>query len=231
MTKPKISAFFPAYNEEKNITTTVENAVSVLQDLAEEFEILIINDGSKDNTLVIARELEARFPQVKVINHEVNRGYGGALKSGFYNACFDWVVFTDSDGQFDFSELSKLLNKAESCDLVIGYRLKRVEGAFRWLNAKLWGLLIWLIFGLHVKDIDCAFKLIRRDVFDKIPKLESNGALISAELLIRCKKAHLKISQVGVCHYPRREGNPTGANIKVIIKAFKELFWLWRKIK
>ncbi|PIS20612.1 glycosyltransferase family 2 protein, partial [candidate division WWE3 bacterium CG08_land_8_20_14_0_20_43_13] len=221
--KPNISAFFPAYNEEKNIANTVHKAKAVLEQLAGDYEILVINDGSSDQTLAVARGLEAEFPKVKVINHEINRGYGGALKSGFYNARYEWVAFTDSDGQFDFSELSKLLEKSSDSDLVVGYRLKRVEGFIRKLNARLWGILIWLVFGLRVKDIDCAFKLIKRDVFDRIPKLESNGALISAELLIRCRKADLKIAQVGVHHYPRLEGNPTGANLNVIIKAFKEL--------
>jgi len=229
--KPNISAFFPAYNEEKNIANTVHKAKAVLEQLAGDYEILVINDGSSDQTLAVARGLEAEFPKVKVINHEINRGYGGALKSGFYNARYEWVAFTDSDGQFDFSELSKLLEKSSDSDLVVGYRLKRVEGFIRKLNARLWGILIWLVFGLRVKDIDCAFKLIKRDVFDRIPKLESNGALISAELLIRCRKADLKIAQVGVHHYPRLEGNPTGANLNVIIKAFKELLWLWKNLK
>ena len=229
--KPNISAFFPAYNEEKNIANTVHKAKAVLEQLAGDYEILVINDGSSDQTLAVARGLEAEFPKVKVINHEINRGYGGALKSGFYNARYEWVAFTDSDGQFDFSELSKLLEKSSDSDLVVGYRLKRVEGFIRKLNARLWGILIWLVFGLRVKDIDCAFKLIKKDVFDHIPKLESNGALISAELLIRCRKADLKIAQVGVHHYPRLEGNPTGANLNVIIKAFKELLWLWKNLK
>jgi len=227
----KISAFFPAYNEEKNIARTVEKAVAVLEGVADDYEVTVVNDGSHDRTLAVARELERRFPKVKVINHEVNQGYGGALKSGFYSARYDWIVFTDSDGQFDFSELTRLLEKADQADLVIGYRLKRVEGGIRLLNAKLWGFLIAALFGLYVRDIDCAFKLIRQDVLKGIPKLESEGALISAELLIRAKKAGFRIAQVGVHHYPRVEGSPTGANIGVIVKAFKELFWLWRNLK
>ncbi|MCS7092583.1 MAG: glycosyltransferase family 2 protein [Patescibacteria group bacterium] len=230
----EISVFFPAYNEEGNIKETVLEAVKVLNDIASKWEILIINDGSKDGTLAIAKKLASDDRRVKVINHSKNRGYGAALKSGFYNAKYSWIAFTDADGQFDFSEIDKFIatQKKTNADLVIGYYRKRQVPFYRKVNSFLWETMVYLLFGLKVRDIDCGFKLISKKVIEEIPKLESErGAFISSEFLIKAKKNKFKIVEIPVSHYPRKKGVGTGANLNVIIKSFVDLFRLWRKLR
>lgn len=230
-----LSVFFPAYNEEGNIKNVVLKAKKVLEDLGlSSWEILIINDGSKDKTLEIARDLSRQDRRIKVIDHKVNRGYGAALKSGFYNAKYDWVTFTDSDGQFDFSEIKNFLKAQEetNADLVIGFYKKRQESKFKIITSKVWEVLVFMLFGLKVKDIDCGFKLISKKVIDSIPRLESErGAFISSEFLIKAKKAGFKIVEIPVSHFPRKSGKPTGRNIRVILKSFSDLFKLWFKLR
>jgi glycosyltransferase involved in cell wall biosynthesis len=229
-----ISVFFPAYNEEANITYTVSKAKQVLDKVADTWEIIIINDGSKDKTLQIAEGISRQDNRVRIIDHGVNRGYGASLKSGFYGSKYPWIAFTDSDGQFDFADISEFIKKQEEtkADLVIGYYLRRKVSLLTKFSSKVWELLVWLLFGLRVKDIDCAFKFISKDVFTKIPKLESErGAFISSELLIKAKKAGFKIVQVGVHHFPRKAGKATGRKLNVIIQSFADLFKLWIKLK
>lgn len=170
---------------------------------------------------------------MRVITHNPNRGYGAALKSGFYSSKYPWIAFIDSDGQFDFSEISRFIQtqKETNADLVIGYYLKRSVSFRRKLNTFLWQTVVRLIFNLNVRDIDCGFKLIRKEVIEKIPKLESErGAFISSEFLIKVKKSGFRIVEIGVHHFPaKREG--TGAKLNVIIKSFVDLFRLWKKLK
>jgi len=227
---PELSVFFPAYNEEANLENTVSKAVVVLDKIADKWEIIIVNDGSKDKTLDVARGLSEKNSGIRVINHQVNKGYGASLKSGFYNSKYDWIAFTDSDGQFDFSEITNFITKQQmtSSELVIGFYLDRKVSGWVKLTTRLWEFLIIVLFGLRVRDIDCAFKLISKKVIIKIPKLESErGAFISSELLIKAKKAGFKIAEVGVHHYPRQAGSPTGRRLNVIIKSFLDLFKLW----
>jgi glycosyltransferase involved in cell wall biosynthesis len=230
----ELSVFYPCYNEEKNIKNTVEKTIPILQKIANKWEIILINDGSKDNTAKILEGIKKQYPtQIKVITHNPNRGYGAALKSGFYNSQYEWIVFTDSDGQFDFSEITNFIEKQQKTksDIVIGYYLVRQVSKAAVFTSKIWELIVFILFGLHVTDIDCAFKLINKKVIDTIPKLESErGAFISSEFLIKSKKAGFKITEVGIHHYPRLEGKSTGRNIKVIIKSFFDLFNLWFKI-
>lgn len=228
-----LSIFFPAYNEESNIENTVRQALAVVRELeqVERFEMIIVDDGSTDRTGEIAGSLASEIPEVKVIYHKKNRGYGAALKTGFYESQYEWLVFTDSDGQFDFSEVGKFLERRNEGDLIIGYRIRRVDPFLRKVNALLWGLLPRLFFGLKVCDLNCGFKLIRKRVIGEIEPLESDGAFITAELLIKAKKRGFKISEVGVRHFPRTAGSQTGANIRVILKAFKDLLSLWRKLR
>ncbi len=233
MTGPKLkelSVFFPFYNEEANIEAQTKQALKIIPQFAQKFEIILVNDGSVDKTGLIGKKLAARYRQVRLINHQKNRGYGGALKSGFKAAKYDWVFFSDGDRQFDLAEISNLLEHINEADLIIGYRNKRADNFVRLANAKLFNLLIRILFGLKVKDIDCAFKLIKKNVVDNL-ELKSDGALISSELLIKAKKAGFKISQAPVSHYPRKTGNPTGANFKVIFKAFYDLAALWQELR
>lgn len=230
----KISVFFPAYNEEENIENTVKKAVKVLNDKFDQWEIIIVNDGSTDSTGKIADKLSSKNKNISVIHHSPNRGYGGAFKSGLYAAKYPWITFTDADGQFDFSEITNFTarQKETNADLVVGYYKKRQVKKSVILTSKMWEVLVYIMFGLHVRDIDCGFKLIKKEVVDKIPKLESErGAFISSEFLIKAKKAGAKIVEIPITHYPRAGGKPTGRNLNVILQSFKDLFTLWRKQK
>jgi glycosyltransferase involved in cell wall biosynthesis len=230
----EISVFFPCYNEAKNIENTINKAIPVLNKVAGVWEIIIVNDGSKDDTQKVAESIQKKYPKnITIINHNPNRGYGGALQSGLYNSKYKWITFTDSDGQFDFSELTKLLKKQQEtkADMVIGYYLSRKVSKAAILTSKIWEVIIFILFGLKVRDIDCGFKLLSKKIVDKIPKLEAErGAFISSELLIKTKKSGFKIVEIGVHHYPRVEGQATGRQLKVIIKSFSDLFKLWYKI-
>ena len=226
----RLSAFFPAHNEEENIEKTIETATTVLRNLVGDYEIIVIDDGSADKTGEIVKGLAKNNSRIGLVSHKTNLGYGAALRSGFATAKFPLIVYTDSDGQFDFGEIEKFLAEIDQADLVIGYRKKRAEGAIRQLNATSWRFLNFLLFGLKVRDIDCGFKLIKNQVLKKIPKLESNGATISAELLVKAKIAGFKIAEVPVSHYPRKSGRPTGADLRVIFKALFELFRLYPKL-
>jgi glycosyltransferase involved in cell wall biosynthesis len=229
----ELSVFFPCYNEEKNITNTVKKAVPILNEIAKKWEIIIINDGSKDKTAEVALKIQNDFPNIRIITHNPNRGYGAAFKSGFYNAKYKWITFTDADGQFDFSEIKNFIEtqKNTQADLVIGYYLSRQVSKVAIITSKIWELIVFILFGLHVKDIDCGFKFVSKKVIDTIPKLEAErGAFISSEFLIKAKKAGFKINEIGVHHFPRVEGQATGRQLKVIIKSFSDLFRLWFKI-
>ena len=230
----ELSVFFPCYNEEKNIQNTFNKALPIIKKVASKWEIILINDGSKDNTATVLEKIKSEYPKnVKIITHSPNRGYGAAFKSGFYNAKYQWIAFTDADGQFDFSEISKFIEKQEKtkADLVIGYYLSRRVSKSVIITSKIWELIVFILFGLKVKDIDCGFKLVNKKVIDTIPKLEAErGAFITSEFLIKAKKSGFKINEVGVHHYPRVEGQATGRQLKVIIKSFTDLFKLWYKI-
>ncbi len=226
----KISAFFPAHNEEANIVELAKKTSKVLSEICEEYEVIVVNDGSKDRTKEVVEELMKEDTHIKLINHETNKGYGAALKSGFYNAKYEWIFFTDGDGQFDVSEITKLIELTKDCDIATGYRIKRQDPVHRKINAFAWGTLVKLLFGFRVKDVDCAFKLVKKEIIDKI-KLEADGAMISTELLAKANKLGYKIKEVGVNHYPRKAGKQTGAKISVILKAFIELFKLYGKLK
>lgn len=175
-------------------------------------------------TKYIIDNLSTKNKRVKTVHHTTNLGYGAALRSGFNVASKDWIFFTDSDLQFDISEITKLLEKAHDAKLVIGYRKNRQDPLIRILNANLYKISLKLLFGLNVQDIDCAFKLFSKEVIIKNP-LQANGALINAELLVKAKRNKFKTTQVGVSHYPRTKGNATGAKMTVITRAMKELLY------
>ena len=226
-----LTIFFPAYNEAENIADTVTSAVNIAEEITEnkDYEIIVVNDGSTDNTIDVVQTLVHRNPNIKLITHGTNQGYGGALMTGFTNATKDWVFFSDADGQFDLSELANFVDYTETETVIIGYRIKRNDPFMRLLNAKGWKFMNKIAFGLEVKDIDCAFKLFKKSALDVVlPAMHSRGAMISAELLIRLKRAGNHFSEVGVHHYPRSAGSATGAKPSVIIRAFKELAQVYR---
>jgi glycosyltransferase involved in cell wall biosynthesis len=225
-----LSVIFPAFNEEANIRQTVEAARMVLPKLAQTYEIVLVNDGSRDATTPICDELAEQYPEVRAIHHMVNRGYGAALKSGILAARYDYIFFTDSDGQFDLQELENLIEYAGHYDIVTGYRAKRQDPPHRLINAWGWKTLVRMLLGVKVRDIDCAFKVFQRSVFDRI-QIRSVGAMVNTEILAQANSFGMRIFEVKVTHYPRRAGKPSGANLRVIAKAFKELFRLWGRLR
>ncbi|HKP53604.1 MAG TPA: glycosyltransferase family 2 protein [Chloroflexia bacterium] len=226
----KISLVLPAHNEEPNIRTVVEEAAQVLPRAFTDYEIVVVNDGSKDRTLEIAQELERENSHVRVVNHPVNRGYGAALTSGFNATTGDFVMFMDSDRQFDINDIHLLTPYTEDYDIVAGYRIKRNDPAHRLLNAKIFGTAVKILFDIQVRDIDCAFKIMRAEVLRGI-NLESPGALINTEILAKAKVQGCNLTQVGVNHYPRVAGEQSGASVKVVLRAFWEMVRLWWRMK
>lgn len=228
----EVSIFFPCHNEAPNIEQLVQQARKVFNRFAETFEVIVVDDGSTDGTGEIADRLSAAHPDVRVV-HQKNQGYGGALKSGFRAARLKWVFFSDGDLQFDLAEFEKFVPYAAAADMVIGYRLRRADGYKRLIIQKM--LKIWnrlfLGFPMRFKDVDCAFKLIRMDRMDGIMPLESDGAMISTELMLKAHRRGLRIAQVGVRHFPRVAGVQSGSNPKVILKAVRETWKLRRLIK
>lgn len=225
MKRYPITIFFPCYNEEQNVERVTKEALAVAGRISDDYEIIIVNDGSKDRTAEIADRLANEYPVVRVIHHEVNKGYGGALQTGFKNASKELVFYTDGDGQFKIGEITKLLPFIENFDIVSGYRISRRDPFIRKVNAFMWGALVNALFKIRVSDVDSAFKLYRRKIFDEIT-LTAQGALIDTEVLAKAKAKGFTITEVGVNHYPRVAGEQTGARLSVIFKAFKELFEL-----
>ena len=221
-----ISVFFPCFNEQAAVETLTRKTLAVLNKLTGDFEVIIVNDGSGDNTAVIAERLAKEIPQVRVIHHPRNLGYGLALRSGFRAATKEMVFYTDGDNQFNVEELADILPLMEQYDIVSCYRTNRQEGLVRKFNAFCWTRLVCFLFGLKLRDIDCAFKLYRRRIFDDM-NLISAGALIDTEVLARAARKGCTIVQRGVRHYPRVAGRPTGASFRVIFRAFRELFHLY----
>jgi len=225
-----ISVFFPCYNEQENVRRTVEKALDVLEKLNADFEIIIVDDGSSDETGQIADEIAKGDGRVKVVHHKHNLGYGAALQSGFKTATKELVFYTDGDGQFDINEMPPLLTLMEQYDIVSCYRLNRQDSVIRKINGWCWTRLVCLMFGLKIRDIDCAFKLYKREIFDNI-EMSSTGALIDAEILARAVRKSYSITQQGVHHYPRTAGVQSGSSIRVVLRAFKELFKLQSRIR
>ncbi len=231
---PELSVFFPFWNEEKNITEVVTKAIPVVKQVAEKWEIIMIDDGSSDNTRDVAEKLvKTDTHHLRVISHTPNRGYGASLREGFVNAKYVYIVFTDGDGQFDFGEVTKFINEIVNTDIVIGYRKKRRDHKIfkRLLLMNLLKAWDFLLFGFHFKDIDCGFKMFTKQAIDQIMPLRSEGAMITTEILAKATKKKLRIKQIGVEHYERQHGAPTGANFPVIVRAVLESFMLWWDIK
>jgi glycosyltransferase involved in cell wall biosynthesis len=227
----ELSVVLPAYNEEANIERVVRSCVAYLEARMPDYELLVVNDGSHDRTGEILNRLQNELPRLRPLHHPQNRGYGAALRTGFDAASKRFVFYMDGDGQFDISDLDHLLPLATDEDhIVTGFRIERRDPFVRRLNAKLFGgWLVRIMLGVRVRDLNCAFKLIPKKVFERIV-LESPGALINAELYGRAVRKGFGIKEVGVHHYPRPAGVQTGAHLRVIIRAFYDLFRLRRKI-
>ena len=226
----ELSVFFPFFNEDANIQRVVDDARRALDDLGLQWEMVLVDDGSADRTPQLADRIAAHDSRIRAVHHPENRGYGAALQTGFRAARLPWVFYTDGDGQFDLADLARVLPLAERFDVVSAYRENRREGFLRRAMAAAWGWLTGRLLGFRIRDVDAAFKLYRREIFDRIP-LHSTGALIDAEILARAARAGYTIGQTPVRHFPRRAGTPTGAKPTVILRAFRELWRLRKDIR
>ncbi len=232
MTEPQarlrgLSVFLPAYNEEGNLQAVVEDLLKVLPDVADAFEVLIVNDGSQDGTAPVADGLAATHRYVRVVHHPRNLGYGAALRSGIAACRMDYLFFTDTDRQFDVGELPLLVRHAGEGAIVIGYRIDRQDPWRRRLTGRGWTFLVRALCGLKVRDMNCAFKLFPREAFDGMC-LETTGLAINAEILTRAQRAGFRFVEVGVHHFPRRAGRSAFGNFRVIVQALRELWPLVR---
>jgi glycosyltransferase involved in cell wall biosynthesis len=225
-----VSVFLPCHNEEGNVLRVVTELDDVLSRSSWAYEIIVVDDGSSDRTGQIADELAAARRSVRVVHHRTNRGYGAAVISGIRAAAQPWVVLCDGDGQFEVSDVLKLLGRAEKHDIVVGRRVRRADPLMRRINGRAWTVLIRLLLGVRIADLDCGLKLFRRDALNGID-LQSRGAMISAELMAQLTRRGLRICEVDVQHLPRLAGEQSGANLKVIFRAFKELFVLYGRLK
>jgi glycosyltransferase involved in cell wall biosynthesis len=220
------------YNEEGNIEHAVSSALAVLEALTDCYEVIVVNDGGRDRTGAIADSLAAANPCVRVVHHPVNRGYGAALRSGLAAARYPLVVLADGDNQFDLNELPVLLRHVANSDIVSGYRIARHDPAFRRLYAFTYNRVARLLFSIRVRDVNCGFKVYRRALVERLlPQLRSTGALINVEMLARARKLGATVTEVGVHHYPRETGQPTGGNPAVIFRAVREMLELWRELR
>jgi glycosyltransferase involved in cell wall biosynthesis len=222
-----LSLCMPAYNEQCNIQDTLDAACAILPAFVQRFEIIVVNDGSKDETGAIVGRYAEQDPRVRLVTHEHNCGYGAAVSSGLRAAEGDLIAFTDSDGQFSLLDLPQLLTRLKGSDVVVGYRYRRADNWVRRMNAGAWNWLIRTMLNVQIQDLDCAFKLFRREVVDNL-SLTAQGAGINAEIMAQCARHGRTVREMPVTHYPRYYGAPTGAALKVILKAFRELPRLWK---
>ena len=231
--KASISACFPAYNEAENLPPVIRAADATLSAVTDAYEIIVVDDGSTDGTAEVLARLCADYPALRSIRHPENRGYGAAVLTALRAARNDLVFFCDADGQFDVRELPRLLASIGDADLVTGYRGIRRDPTHRRLNAWRWGTLVRVGFGVKVRDLNCAFKVFRRSALERagLHEVTSTGAAINAELLTRLARTHARIREVEVSHHPRAHGVQTGASPRVILRAFKEIFALYRRLR
>lgn len=228
--RPDLSLVFPVFDEEDNIGQLLEQVLEIAPRLALDFEIVIVDDGSRDASAEVVEAIRNGEPRIRLLRHESNRGYGAALRAGLREARGNLVFFSDADLQFDLDELSTLLHHADEFDIVAGYRQPRRDPWGRRLLAASWGWLVDMLFDVRVRDIDCAFKIFRRHVLEAIP-IESVGAFVNTEILVRARQENFRIHQVPVTHRRRRFGRQSGANPRVILRALFELASLYRELR
>jgi glycosyltransferase involved in cell wall biosynthesis len=224
-----VSIVLPAYDEEPNIDQAIAEATAAGERLFREHEIVVVDDGSRDRTADLVRQVAGRDPRVRLVQHKQNRGYGEALRTGFLDARLDFVFFTDADLQFDLNELEEFLQYAGTVDVVAGYRLNRQDPLQRRLMAYAWNLLVRVLFYVPVRDIDCAFKLFDRRVLREV-HIESVGAMVNTELMVKLGRAGASVVEVGVHHRPRRAGQARGASPRVILTALREVRRMRRRL-
>jgi Glycosyl transferase family 2 len=225
-----LSIVLPCFNEEGNVARAVAEACAAAQAVGDDYEILVVDDGSADRTRVIAERLALVDAHVRLVAHDRNRGYGAAVRSGFRAARMDWIVLTDGDLQFDLMELADLAPLTREADIVAGFRIARVDPVHRRVNAAAWNQLVRRAFDIPLRDIDCAFKLMRRTLIQSLD-LTAEGAMVSAELVAKASAAGARFAEAGVDHRPRIAGKPSGASPRVIARAFGELAQIRRQMR
>lgn len=226
-----ISVFFPCHNEAENVERVIGNALEYLPSVADDFEVIIVNDGSTDDTAALAGAIGENDPRVRVVSHPTNLGYGRALRTGFESATGDLIFCADGDGQFSLEDLPAVVDALDEHGFVLGYRINRADPFYRRLNAWLWGLSVRLLLGFRVRDLDCGFKLYRREAVPVDDFISGRGAAISAELIARALRGGHSFTQVGVTHYPRQAGVQSGNSPRVIVNSFLDIIQLWRGLK
>jgi glycosyltransferase involved in cell wall biosynthesis len=231
---PSISLVMPAYNEADNVEPMVAEAAPALEAVTGDYEILVVDDGSQDDTAAVTRRVMEHHPHVQLVQHQVNQGFGAAVLTGFTNAEKDWIFYTDADRQFVLAEIENFVPLMDRADLIAGYRAPRRDTFMRVFYGKGWSMLCTLVFGYTVRDVDCGFKLFRREIIEELaPQIRSRGATFSIEWLVRAKRAGYRFAELPVSHRPRVAGSQTGANVGVIVRAFRELaqvrLQLWRE--
>lgn len=225
-----LSAFVPVHDEVENLPGVAAALLAVLPAVAERWELVIVDDGSRDGTAAVADALARRDANVRVVRHRTNLGYGAALRSGLLAARHDAVFWMDGDGQFDPRDLMRLAAAFDGVDAVVGWRERRADPWRRRLNTAMWNRLVGTLFRLPVRDVNCAFKLVRRDALANVDP-QACGAMISAELLARLVQRGCSIVEMPVTHRPRRAGTPSGAAPRVVLRAFVELLRLARRLR
>lgn len=233
MARPSLSLFLPAWNEEDYVERAVTRAITVLERLSDDFEVLVINDASTDRTREIAEAISKKDPRVRCISHEVNQKLGGAMKTGFSSSTKDIVIYSDMDLPFDLAEIGRALHLMDylEADLICAFRHDRTsEGPKRILYSFVYNALITTLFGTHIKDINFSFKVVHRRVLEAID-LKAQGSFIDAELVVKAVKRGFKVFQMGVDYFPRTRGVSTLASPSVIVKIVKELSQLYGDVK
>lgn len=234
MIKPRaltsLSIVFPCFNEALNVSAMIDQAVKVGENYGVDYEVVVVDDGSEDNSAQIVSAWSDKDKRVKLIKHPRNLGYGAAVRTALKSATKDLVFFTDGDNQFRMADIEKLFSLIDSSDAVVGYRLNRRDAAYRRMNGKLWTGCVRLLFGLGVRDIDCAFKLFKRRQLEGLDFC-SNHLTIHAEVLTKLRRKGCKISEIGITHYPRTAGKATATSLASVFKTLKELLLLYGRMR
>lgn len=224
-----LSLVLPAHNEAENIEIVVRRAIAILPRYTEDFEIIVVNDGSRDQTPKIIDRLAREDERIRPVHHPRNRGYGGALKSGFSASTKTYVMFMDADRQFDIADIRLLSPFVPLFDIVAGFRMERSDPIHRRINAEIFNIAVRVLFGVHMRDLDCAFKVFRGELLRSL-ELTSSGALINAEIQAKLRRQGATLVQVGVPHHPRVAGQATGGSMRVILRAMRETVVLWLRM-
>lgn len=229
--KYSISAFFPVYNDWGTISSMVLMVQGVLEKIASDFEIILVDDGSKPLTKTVLKEISGKIEKLRIITHDKNKGYGGALKTGISNSRFDWIFYTDGDGQYNPTELELLVDKLDDdIDIVNGYKISRSDPVYRKIIGRIYHHLTRFMFRFKIRDIDCDFRLMKKKIFDSIT-LEYNSGIICVEMITKINNKGFKFAEVPVHHYYRMSGKSEFFNVKRIVKVGIDLLKLWFKIR